>query len=285
MGIGLFLYSKNSPKTKNIEKIIFPLGFKPVDEPSGRWYWWFKTDNYESIRGCHLDVMRVNDNQDYPKGTKTVFSSHTSACRSYEDLEIQNRVLRELRNSFGGSIYDPQEDRYGYIKNDIPKLSPAEKRCGLVYSHFEDNLGRAMIATSDLDRRYIELRNLGNKDVELTYDKNMITNNFIVVFLVSVFESFLKDLFIAYLEMDREIQNRIFEKKSKIEYITLKELLENKKTLAEIEADSYTFQNLHSANLAYSNYCGINLFQIWNKKKKIGKRFFNILKLLEKLLH
>jgi hypothetical protein len=99
-----------------------------------------------------------------------------------------------------------------------------------------------------------------------------------------VFESFLKDLFIAYLEMDREIQNRIFEKKSKIEYVTLKELLENKKTLAEIEADTYTFQNLHSANLAYSNYCGINLFQIWNKRKKIGKRFFNILKLLEELL-
>jgi len=272
-----------SPKRKSVEKLILSLGFEPVDEPSGRWYWWFKTENYESIRGCKLYIEKADPiDKEVPKGTRTVFISSTNAGGSYEDLEMENNVIRKLKSFFGGLVYNPQEERYGYLKNNIPRLSPAEKRCGFVYNHFRNNLGRAMFAAADLDPKFAGFKQI---DEELaTLDRSLITNNLVTVFLVSILETFLKDLFITYIKMHPEKQEMVFSKTSKIDYQTLRELLEKKKSLAELEADSYTFQNLASANAAYSTYVKINLFKLWSKKKKIGKKFYNVRETIEELI-
>lgn len=283
MSLDLYLYSKKSPNRKSVEQLIFPLGFEPVDEPSGRWYWWFKTENYESLRGCRLYISKADPkDREIPRGTRTIFHSCTNAGRSYEDLAMQNNVLRKLKSVFGGSVYDPQEGRYAYIENDIPCLSPAEKRCGFVYANFHNNLGRAMMGTADLDPKFAGLKQIHEEMA--SYDRGIITNNLVAVFLVSILESFLKDLFIAYIDMHPKLQEKIFSKTSKIDYQTLRELLEKKKSLAEVEADSYTFQNLLSANAAYSTYIELNLFNVWNRKKKIGKRFYNIREIIEELV-
>lgn len=283
MSLDLYLYSKKSPTKESIEQVIFPLGFEPENDPSGMSYSWFKTDNYESLRGCRLYISKGDPkDKEIPRGTRTVFDSYSNAFRSYEDLAMQNNVIRKLKSAFGGSVYDPQEGRYGYIKNYITRLSPAEKRCGLVYGHLHNNLHRAKLGTSDLDPKFVGLKSIDERLPSL--DKGLVTNNLIAVFLVSSLEAFLKDLFIAYVEMHPELQERIFNKSSKIDYQTLRELLEKEKTLVEVEADSYNFQNLQSANWAYSTYLKLNLFDLWNRKRKIGKRFHVIREVIEELI-
>ncbi len=275
MSIDLFLYSKKTPSREAIEDIVFPLGFEPVDDQGERWYWWFKEENYESLRGCRLYVSPVKGSkEEYPRGTRTLFHSYTNAGRSHEDFEMQNNVLRMLKDKFGGSVFDPQEGRYAYLTNDIPKLSAAEKRCGFVYGRFYNNLGLAEMAVSDRDPKSSAAKQIF--EGMTSYDKNVLTNNLVIVFLVSVLEVFLKDLFVSYVEAQPSVQEKIYAKTSKIDYPTLKELLERKRSLAEVEADSYTFQNISSANLAFSTYVNINLFKVWDRKKKIDKKFYNI---------
>ncbi len=84
--------------------------------------------------------------------------------------------------------------------------------------------------------------------------------------------------------MRPKLQERIFDRTSKVDFQTLKALLEKKKSLAEVEAGYYTFQNLPSANVAYSEYLELNLFKLWNRKKKIGKRFYSIREIVEELI-
>lgn len=291
MSIDLYLYSKVTPSRKAIENIVFPLGFEPVDDQEERWYWWFKDDNYESFRGCRLYVSR-SDGTDtgLPRGAKTIFHSYTNAGRSREDLDMQNNVIRTLRSHFGGSVYDPQEGKYAYLPNDIPKLSVAEKRCGFVYGRFHNNLGMATMAVSDLNPQFSKMKHIFD-DMDY-YDKNVLTNNLVIVFLVSILEVFLKDLFVSYVETQPVVQEKIYAKTSKIDYPTLRELLERKRSLAEVEADLYTFQNISSANVAFNTYMNINLFNVWDRKKKIDRKFYNVregiielLSLRHKIIH
>lgn len=283
MSICLYLYSKKSPTRDSIEQVIYPLGFEPVDEPSEKWYFYFKTENYESMCGCKLFVSKpdLHDEQ-MPRRTQTVFYAAVHGLRSYEDIAMQNNVIRKLRSVFGGSVYNDGDGRYAYVENYVPRLSPAEKRCGLVYRNFHLNIGRAWIVASDLDPHYVARKQLDEEMASL--DRGLITNNLIAVFLVSTLETFLKDLFIAYVEMHPNLQEKIFDRTSKIDFQTLRVLLEKKKSLAEVEAGYYTFQNLSSANVAYSEYLQINLFKLWNRKKKIGKRFYSIREIIEELI-
>jgi len=284
MSISLYLYSKESPTKTSIEQIIYPLGFKPVDESSGKLnYYWFKEENYESVRGVHLDILKAEQkDREIPRGTRTIFMATTYAGRCYEDIEMQNNVIRKLRSVFGGSVYNDDDGRYAYVTNYAPRLSPAEKRCGFVYSRFNNNIIKAKMAASDLDPHYFARKQFDEDLASL--DRGLVTNNLVAVFLVSIFETFLKDLFISYIETHPNLQEKIFDRTSKLDFQTLKVLLAREKSIVEVEADYYNFQNIPSANAAYSAFLQINLFQLWRRKKKIGGKFYRIIELIEELI-
>lgn len=283
MSVYLYLYSKESPNRESIEQVILPLGFEPIDDFTGRWYHWLKTENYESMNGCKLFIEKPDPQErQIPRGTKTIFYAATHGLTTYEDTAMQNNVIRKLKSVFGGAVYNDGDGRYAYVKNDRPRLSSAEKRCGLVYNNFNLNTGRAQIATADFSPYYAKRKEL---DSELaSFDSGLIINSLVAVFLVSTFETFLKDLFIAYVETHPKLEEKIFKRTSKIDFQTLKLLLGKEKSLAEVEADYYTFQNLPSANSAYSTYLQINLFKLWNRKRKIGKRLCKISDVIEELI-
>lgn len=286
MSISLYLFSKKSPNKISIEKIITPLGFKPMEEPFDKLnlYYWFKEENYESLRGVHLDFSKAQpEDKELPKGTKTVFIATTYAGRSYEDINMQNNVIRSLRTVFRGSIYNDDEGKHAYISNDWPRLKPAEKRCGLIYSNFHNNINKAKLATSDLGEHYSA--RLKFDEGLASYDSGLIINNLVAVFLVSILENFLRDLFIAYVEMRPDLQDKIFEKTSKIDFQTLKALLEKEKSVVDVEADSYSFQNILSANRAYITYFQLNLVELWSKRKKMAGKFYKIRDVVQELIN
>ncbi len=287
MSIELFLYSKQLPAKSAIEQIIYPLGFQPVDESIKRPYYYynyFEEENYESVCGVQLTVSKADPkDREIPRGTRTIFSARTAAGRCYEDIETQNNVIRKLKSVFGGSVYNDGDGRYAYVENYAPHLSAAEKRCGFVYLSFCMNIMRVVIVASKLDKDYIKRKELLGELYK--FDKGLVTNNLIVVYLVSILETFLKDLFIAYIEMQPDLLQKIFDRSSKIDFQTLRALLEREKSLAEFEADYYTFQNLKSANLAYSTYLSVNLFNIWDRRRrKIDKKFYKVRDVVEELI-
>ncbi|QKT03871.1 hypothetical protein HUS23_08590 [Ectothiorhodospiraceae bacterium 2226] len=264
MSIDLFLRCKRSPRIGEIERVILPLGWvkqQHCSDREERIYRWFHTENYESIRGCWLFIRRAGESD--PKFTKLVFHAYSNAGRSHEDYAAQNGVIKALRKAFGGGIYNPQEGKQSYLVNDIPKLSPAEKACGFKYIDFQHNLNRASLALSDISEK------LG---WDPTLNIGLIRNNTLLPFVVASLESFFKEFFIAYVETHPNVQEKIYEKKSKIEYAELKKLLSGEKTIAQHEADNYTFQNLYSASNAYKTYVGVDIFKVLDRRKKSGTK-------------
>jgi len=271
MSIDLFLRCKRSPSTKAVEKVVLPLGWEKQEYfpgSKGRSYVWFHRENYESTRGCWLFITKPEETD--PKGTKLVFHAYSNAGRSHEDYEAQNGVIKALRKSFGGSIYNPQEGNQSYLVNDIPKLSPSEKACGFTYIDFQHNLNRASMAVSDISENTKKMMELGEWYASL--DVGLLRNNTLLPFVVASLESFLKEFFTEYLETHPDVLEKVYEKKSKIEYSELKKLLSGEKSLAQHEADNYTFQNLYSANNAYKNYIDVDIFKILDQRKKVGKK-------------
>lgn len=274
MSLDLLLRSKSKPTAEEIESIIVPLGWERAEYGSGKGisYRWFHREHYESLRGAWLFIYQGADldEEDLPKGTLTLFHSYSNVGRSYEDLEAQNEVLRALRKAFGGSVFDPQESKCAYLVNNEPRFTPAEKACGLAYFNFQNNVGRASLLIERVGERAVRLGEL--IPAMLTLDSAILRNNTIVPFLVATLEAFLKELFVAYLDMHPSVQERIYEKKSKLEYAQLRQLLSGDRTLAELEADDYVFQNLDSANAAYKRYLDIDIYTVLNTRKQYRKR-------------
>lgn len=289
MSVDLHLYCKKTPSKHATEKVIIPLGFQE-QEPLARghhWYYWFEERALASTRGCYLSWRRGGHPSDWPgsgRETKTVFTATTYAARSYEDVEMQNRVIRELRKTFGGSVYDPQDGRRAFLENDLPRLKYAEKRCGFVFLNMQEALWR--LGALPTDPPESEARSGGSLEEHGLTDipRAIVLNNLILPYLVSSLESFLRRFFIAFVDSHPELSERVFERQGKLEYAELRPLLEGKISLAEHEAANYSFQSLESANAAFERYVGINLFRVWGKRRKFAGRFFLVRDVLQQLL-
>jgi hypothetical protein len=282
MSIDLLLYCKKVPQISEIEEVIIPLGFKMEKEFSNEdysQYLWFEEKDLASLRGCWLGWYK-GEIEEAPRGTLTVFIAKTYAGRSHEDLDMQNKVVKELKKRFGGSVYNDETGR-GYLRNDIPKLSYPEKRCGLAYNSLKENIGRTKLVAS---KTPAETKSSW-KDLVLSFNENVIINNLLIPFLVSSLEDFLRSFFIAYLDSQRDVLSLVYEQKGKLEYTTVRDLLQGKLTIAECEANSYSFQNLSSANSAFQQYVGVSLNNIWNRRKKYDGRAYKVLEVLQELLN
>lgn len=284
MSVDLFLYCKKTPSKAAIEKVILPLGFrqKSVGKKHS-WYFWFEEGNLASTRGCWLEWYKYQAGEEAPRGTKTIFVATTYAGRSYEDFDMQNKVIRELRNRFGGSVYNTDDGRYSYLENDIPKLRYPEKRCGFVYLNMQQLMWRLADIPCEVpaEKRTGPLEEHGLMSIH----PDIIRNNLLLPFPVSSLESFLRDLFVAFVDSNPNLSERIYQRQGKLEYAALRDLLEGKMSLAEHEANNYSFQNLESANVAFQRYIGVNLFNVWGKRKKFSGKFYAVREVLQELLN
>jgi len=279
MSFDLYLYCKKIIRKKKIDKVLKDLGFKFIKEGL---YSWFVKKNLTSFKGCRLSYNKADHDYYVPRGTKIIFTSTTSAARSHEDFEMQIKVIKTLKKEFGGSAYDPQEGRYAYPINTIPKLSYREKLCGMSFLNFIDNIHTAHSLSSKIPKK----GKMRKSEYLYRYSSNtsILINNLVIVYLVAIFEAFLKDFFIKYVETSQKAKEKIYQRTNKLEFKEIKDLLEGSISLTQFLTSKYTFQNLNSANAAYYDYVDVKLLDIWNRRKKYKNKFFIVREVLEELI-
>ncbi len=268
----LNLFCKKAFSKKKIESVIFRHNFQTVESPDS--YYWFEEKDHKSMNGCSLKVYKGaklrNLFSNLPRNTKLAFAAETYGMRSYEDVEMQNNIIKELKKEFGGSIFDPQEGKRQYLTEIPIKLSREEKLMGLVFLHFKQSVTSSTLLTRSLDEKTKELFKTFAMPAHI-----MATvihgNNLIVPHLVACLEGFLKSFFIEYIDSDPIAKSKMLESKEKISFAEGEQLISEKKRLAELLAETISFQNLEKANKNYLAYLDIDLKKIWHKKKKIGK--------------
>jgi len=241
----------SSIRIKDVQNFIELLGYKYQGIWNGeelgkiKSYHWFEIKDYKSTYGVELSI--------YTHNSKLYVTTRTNASRSYYDLEHQNKTIRLLKKHFGGTfVTDEGKGRYLQIRGKPPE--PAASGCHLAFSSFSSNLIRA--------RQYYDSRKFDEKKQESSgiywldrYNPRLLSNNFILTFLVSISEDYWKSTYISLLKYT-ENKESIF-KTGKIYPDRFVKISNGELTVEEGFAESISFARI-------SNVC--NQFKNLDKK-------------------
>ncbi|MFE9076923.1 hypothetical protein [Bacillus mobilis] len=262
VGLHLCLTIEKETTLEEVEKILVELGFKQQFNNS-HWYKWF--DKYQSTEGCIFGMTsRKDTNNEY----EFFFKASTYLGRSYADVEMQNKVIREIREKFGGVLCDENGLQTSFIENTLPQLTSTEIVCEIEYRRFLNNVARFNILIEEKDEKFLEdyrvMEDPGMREFissALSYNTSLLRNNTLIPFAVATLEDFLKNFLIKNLETNEKARDIIFQNDRKIKYSEIKEILLGEKSLVEMEMEFYNFQNLESANNAYKKFLNFDIFK------------------------
>ncbi|MEN1937779.1 hypothetical protein AAIE21_19820 [Paenibacillus sp. 102] len=251
MSITLNLLTDRRVPIKTTMKILSKLGFEMKESIT---YYWF--DEFQSKRGCWLNVRHYTEMHNRNLGrkrSKVIFESTTTEGRNYHDLEMQNKVIEKLYEVFGGIIYSPNDETCGFLKNDLPELTQTEIAFEATYWHFKQNLERCKLLIEDID-----YDNINDDYFSLTHDVSVIKNNVLILSMFSIFENFLRKIFSGYMDTNEEAYDKILSPKG-ILYTEIEQLVSGEKSIAEMEVDKYSLQNIESIINACKKYMNFNV--------------------------
>lgn len=282
MGRDITLYPKKASK-KELKDYLENLGFKKCDHlwdwPKGTLnYSWFDYEDFKSIDGVSADIYPIDEEEkEYTKNDWALHVRNVYSA-SWHDVNMLNRVLRDARKIFGGDIYgDYGKNRYAPLWED--ESTPLSRGIKNVYEHVDSNIKAVIYSMPEASIKNTLNTEESNEMYEFLSlnDPSRVIYNGLVPFVVSMFEYFFSQCFQILIKYDKEAIQRRDNFNQKIDFQTAIELSEDKKTIEEVIASNYTFQNLSQLNKAYKDWLNIDVRNILYKKKKVG----NSIKYLE----
>lgn len=278
MGRDVTLYPKKATK-KELKDYLENLGFDKCghfwDWPKGTLnYSWFDYDDFKSIDGVSADIYPVTGEELDITGNKWALHVRNVYSASWHDVKMLNDVLREARKIFGGTIQgDYGINRYAPLWED--NSTPISRSVSAIYLNVERELSAVKHALPDPSINHPP--NAGEKVDDLieftkTLDPSRVIYNGLVPFAVSMFEYFFSQVFQILIAYDEFALNKRKSHKMKVGFSTLLEVESKDRTIENIIAEGYTFQNLNQLNKAYKDWLGIDVRAILYKKKKIGTK-------------
>ncbi|MEE9338595.1 MAG: HEPN domain-containing protein [Methylococcaceae bacterium] len=276
MGRDVTLYPENATK-KQLKEYIEGLGFEKCghfwDWPNGTLnYSWFDYNDFKSIDGVSADIYPVSEDELDISGNTWALHVRNVYSASWYDVKMLNDVLRGARKLFGGTIQgDYGTNRYAPLWEDTS--TPISRGVSAIYQQVERELSAVKHALPNPSLSHPP--QTGEKIEEFieytkSLDPSRVIYNGLVPFAVAMFEYFFSQIFQVLIAYDKYALDKRKSYKMKVEFSTLLEVGSKDRTIENIIAGSYTFQNMNQLNKAYQEWLGIDVRKILYKKRKIG---------------
>lgn len=276
MGRDVTLYPKKATKNQ-LKDYLEGLGFEKCghfwDWPNGTLnYSWFDYSDFKSIDGVSADIYPASDDELNISGNIWALHVRNVYSASWYDVKMLNDVLRGARKLFGGTIQgDYGTNRYAPLWED--NSTPISRGISAIYQYIERDLSAVKYALPNPSINHPH--QAGEKiDDFIEYTKSLdpsrVIYNGLVPFAVSMFEYFFSQIFQVLIAYDDFALDKRKSHKMKVEFSTLLEVGNKDRTIENIIAGSYTFQNLNQLNKAYKEWLDIDVRKILYKKRKIG---------------
>lgn len=277
MGRDFTLYP-NKASRKELSDHLESLGFTRCnhfwDWPKGTLnYSWFDHQDFKSIDGVSADIYPVSDEEQ--RITKNEWALHVRNLynSSWYDVAMLNEVLRSARKRFGGTIKgDYGTNKYAPLWDD--KSTPVSRGISGVYQHVKQELSAVKYALPEPSINHPQTIK-GKIDDFLEFTKSLdpsrVIYNGLVPFAVAMFEYFFSQAFQVLIAYDKLALEKRENHKAKFEFSAILDIHRNKRSIEELIAENYTFQNLDQLNKAYKDWLDIDVRKIFFKKKRIGK--------------
>lgn len=275
MGRDLTLYPKNASR-KELSDYLESLGFTRCshfwDWPKGTLnYSWFDHQDFRSIDGVSADIYPVSEQNI----TENEWALHVRNLyrASWHDVAMLNEVLRGARKRFGGTIKgDYGTNKYAPLWDD--KSTPVSRGISGVYQHVKQELSAVKYALPEPSINHpqpIEGKIDDFLEFIKSFDPSRVIYNGLVPFAVAMFEYFFSQAFQVLISYDKLALEKRENHKAKYEFSAILDIHRNKRSIEELIAENYTFQNLDQLNKAYKDWLDIDVRKIFFKKKRIGK--------------
>lgn len=155
--------------------------------------------------------------------------------------------------------------------------TPISRGVSAVFQHVSQALQavKYSLPDSQMSRPLVETTDKKMRDfVEFTQsqDPARVIYNGLVPFAVSMFEYFFSSLFRVLIAYQSLCFGKAGITQPRVEFATLLQVGNGKRTIEDVIADAYTFQNLGQLNKAYRDWLNIDARAILFKKKRIGNR-------------
>jgi hypothetical protein len=277
MGRDLTLYPKKATK-EELKQFIESLGFIKCDHlwdwPKGTLnYQWFDNEDFKSIDGVSADIYPVRSEENIYNKNEWALHVRNLYWASFFDVQMLNKVLKDARKLFGGTITgDYGTNKYAPLWED--KSTPISRGIQLIYNELFSAMDAITEALPDETLKPQATDNIKLKmldDIIKTHDPSRIIYNGLVPFLISIFEYFFSGTFHILLKYDNNAKEKIKKYSQKIDFQLLIEVDKKERTIENVIAMNYTFQNLNQLNKAYKEWLNIDVLKILFRKKKLGK--------------
>ena len=192
---------------------------------------WFHTDPYKSWTGVELTINRYED---------CIFvSTRSRISRSHWDLEHQCKTIKNIYDFFGGYfVTDIGKNKLWKPSAKAP--SDLASACYLAHWNFRNNIKKAQWYMSN---RNIKENSQSNKLLNFIYrefDPTLLSNNFIIPYLIAIWEDFCRSVFVAVLINSNKKEANI--KKLNFNSTQLEKILIQNKSIETAIAENFTFQ-------------------------------------------
>ena len=280
MGRDLTLYPDRASK-RDLKVYLEGLRFRKCKHlwnwPAGTLnYSWFDEEDFRSIDGVSADVYPVAGYELQVTGNEWALHVRNRYGASWHDVSMLNNVLRGARKLFGGMIKgDYGTNRYAPLWED--DSTPISRGVAAIYQRVDQELSAIKLALpepwsvqsptpKDMNgkmRDFVELTN--------SSDPSRVIYNGLVPFAVSMFEYFFSRIFRVLITYDELACKKKESHNLRVDFSTLLEVSKRERTVEDVIAEAYTFQNLRQLNRAYKDWLNIDVRKLLFKKKRIGR--------------
>lgn len=289
MSIEIILHPKNATRDQ-LRQFLEDRGYRPTDHlwnwPKGSLnYHWFDHSDYRSFDGVEATIYPPTDEKDLKKLGACGWALHTRtrSSGSPADKQQQNETIRAARQQFGGSFYNDWhgKDRYTPVHQDW-RDAPA-RGIYLAYEFVTHNISAVRFALPDPTEGLEKL--VGTKlETLATADPTRVLYNALVPFAVAALEHFFSQTFKILLRYDSTARKRLEKQTRKVELADVLAIEAKTRTIEDVVADWYSFQNIASIHNAFSEWFGVDFWKLLRQRKKIGKRISFLESRLDQLI-
>jgi hypothetical protein len=245
-------------------------------------YYWLERQEYKSFDGVEATIFPVaSEKRDQYGGCEWALHTRTRVAASSFDLEQQNTIIRTARKKFGGFFINDAYGKNRYTPVEKDTRGPIGRGIFLSYEFVKDKLEILRYALPGP-----MIQNLPDKDSKIgkwmsQNDPARVLYNALVPFTVAALEHFFGQSFKIILRYDEKAQKRLLEQTRKIDMQDVIAIAAKEKTIEDVIADWYSFQNIQSITVAFKEWFNIDLWKILRRRKRVGRRVF----LLEKQMN
>ena len=301
MGRDLTLYPKKATK-RELKLYLEGLRFRRCshlwDWPAGTLnYCWFDDQDFKSIDGVSADVYPVSGEETAISGNPWALHVRNLYSASWYDVKMLNDVLRGARKQFGGTIKgDYGTNKYAPLWED--DSTPISRGVAMIYEHVSQEISAVKYAlpeaststtpitvvvggfdSASLPPAFMKFKQSEEKDkrtrdiVEVTggLDPIRVLYNGLVPFAVAMFEYFFSRVFRVLITCDDLACKKKQSHSAKVDFFALLEVSGGQRSIEDVIASSYTFQNLSQLNKAYKEWLNIDVRSILYKRARIGQ--------------